>query len=98
MFYTYILESVPAPKRYYVGSTDDLKQRPSDRNAGRAAYTASHGPWKLVWYCAFHARAQAEAFETYLKSASGRAFQKRHLSGGTARRRPPARVITGSRR
>ena len=45
---------------------------------GRSDHTAKYRPWKLVWYAAFHIRAKAESFERYLKTASGRAFQKKH--------------------
>jgi hypothetical protein len=33
----------------------------------------------LVTYLAFEDHAKADAFESYLKSASGRAFAKRHF-------------------
>lgn len=79
MYYTYIIKSATEPIHYYVGSTEDIRKRFADHNAGRSLHTAKYRPWKLVWYCAFHHRTQAEAFERYLKSASGRAFQKKHL-------------------
>ena len=79
MYYTYIIESKEGSGHYYVGSTEDLAVRLADHNAGRSPHTAKYRPWKLVWYCAFHARPMAESFETYLKSASGRAFQKKHI-------------------
>ncbi len=78
MYYTYVLETVEEPKHLYVGSTEDLTVRMADHNAGRSNHTAKYRPWKLVWYAAFHIRAKAESFERYLKTASGRAFQKKH--------------------
>jgi putative endonuclease len=79
MYYTYVLETVDEPKHYYVGSTEDLTVRMADHNAGRSTHTAKHRPWKLVWYAAFPNRAKVESFERYLKTASGRAFQKKYL-------------------
>jgi len=79
MYYTYIIASTEGAGHYYVGSTEDLVARMADHNAGRSPHTAKYRPWNLVWYCAFHQRTKAEAFERYLKSASGRAFQKKHL-------------------
>jgi predicted GIY-YIG superfamily endonuclease len=79
MYYTYVIETVNAPKHWYVGSTEDLPARLVDHNAGRSPPTSKYRPWKLRWYCAFENRTRAEAFETYLKTASGRAFQKKHL-------------------
>lgn len=79
MHYVYVIETMAEPKHYYVGLTEDLKARLAGHNAGRSKHTASLKPWGLVWYGAFSTRAKAEAFERYLKSASGRAFQKKHL-------------------
>ena len=79
MYYTYVIESVTEPIHYYVGSTEDLVARLADHNVGRSSHTAKYRPWKLVWYCGFEHRTKAEAFERYLKTASGRAFQKKHL-------------------
>jgi putative endonuclease len=79
VFYTYIIETIVEPRRFYVGSTEDLLARLADHNAGKSTHTNKHRPWKLTWYCASRTRAKAEAFESYLKSASGRAFQKKHL-------------------
>ena len=80
MYYVYILQSIPERTRFYVGATSDLKVRVADHNAGRSPHTAKHRPWRLRWYCAFESRSRAEVFERYLKSASGRAFQKRHIA------------------
>ncbi len=80
MHYTYILESVGNPKHYYVGATSDLRARLSDHNAGRSPHTSKHRPWRMKWYCAFDDQAHAESFEAYLKSASGRTFQKKHIA------------------
>jgi len=80
MHYVYILESIAEPERFYVGATSDLKARVADHNAGRSPHTAKHRPWRLRWYCAFESKPQAEVFERYLKSASGRAFQKKHIA------------------
>ena len=79
MYYTYVIETVDEPKHYYVGFSEDLTARMAHHNAGRSTHTAKHRPWKLVWYAAFANRTKAESFERYLKTASGRAFQKKHL-------------------
>jgi predicted GIY-YIG superfamily endonuclease len=80
MYYVYIIESVDSLlKHYYVGSTGNLKGRLADHSAGSSPHTAKYRPWMLVWYCAFSTRAKAEAFERYLKTASGGAFQKKRI-------------------
>lgn len=79
MHYVYLLKSELHEIRYYVGCSGDLKSRVVQHNEGRTSSTAPFRPWKLHWYCAFEDQTKAEAFERYLKSASGRAFQVRHF-------------------
>lgn len=79
MWYVYIIRSVRFPEQDYTGATADLKQRIVDHNAGKSPHTAKFIPWTLVWYCAFHDKYKALAFEKYLKSHSGRAFAKKRL-------------------
>ena len=79
LHYVYLLESLSAPRKRYVGVTNDLKSRLAAHNAGRSSHTAKHLPWKLVTYLAFSNRVQTEAFETYLKSGSGHAFARKRL-------------------
>lgn len=79
MTYVYILETISEPTHFYVGSTDNLRNRVAAHNAGNSIHTAKLRPWKLRWYCGFETRTKAEEFERYLKSASGRAFSRRHL-------------------
>jgi len=79
MYYTYVLESLRNPGMRYIGSTSDLKRRLEEHNAGRAAHTAKHSPWKVKLYVALETRDLAHRFERYLKSGSGHAFAKRHF-------------------
>jgi putative endonuclease len=79
MKYVYILECIAEPDRHYVGSTDDLKSRVADHNAGRSRHTSKHRPWRLKTYLAFRDEDQAVSFEQYLKSHSGRAFATKRL-------------------
>ena len=79
MKYVYVLKSLSMGDHYYIGITDDLKERLTRHNAGEVSHTAKYLPWKLNAYVAFSDEARAFAFERYLKSGSGRAFAKRHL-------------------
>jgi predicted GIY-YIG superfamily endonuclease len=76
--YVYILESIGS-QHFYVGITDDLRARLAKHNAGEVPHTSKYGPWRLKTYVAFSNKAQAVAFEHFLKSASGRAFAKKRL-------------------
>jgi putative endonuclease len=78
-FYIYILQSECNRDRFYTGVTDDLRQRLRNHNAGRVLHTAKWRPWRLKAYVALSDQVRAAAFERYLKSASGRAFVKKHL-------------------
>lgn len=79
MKYVYILHSVAFPDRHYTGVTGDLKARLAKHNAKEVPHTSKYAPWALKTYIAFKDEAQAVAFESYLKSASGRAFAKKRL-------------------
>ena len=79
MFYVYFLSSQSKPDERYIGSTDDLKGRLTEHNAGKSVHTNKFKPWKLVTYVAFETRGKAEKFEKYLKHGSGHTFANRHL-------------------
>ena len=78
MTYVYILRSVSGD-HYYVGMTEDLKNRLSRHNAGDVPHTAKYRPWVVKTYVALSDTERAVNFERYLKTASGRAFAKKHL-------------------
>jgi len=78
-FYVYILQSEIEQERFYTGLSDDLRQRLKAHNAGRIRHSSKWKPWRLKAYIAFFDRSRAAQFERYLKSASGRAFTKKHL-------------------
>ena len=67
------------PRRFYVGLTQDLRDRLDYHNSGRVPHTSKYAPWRIASAIAFRDRRRASAFEQYLKSSSGRSFAKRHL-------------------
>jgi predicted GIY-YIG superfamily endonuclease len=79
MHYVYLIESESTPRKRYVGYSDDLRQRMVDHNSGKNVSTAPYRPWRLQTYLAFATKAQALAFERYLKSGSGHAFANKRL-------------------
>jgi len=79
MHYVYLLQSQNVPKHRYVGSSANLRSRLLSHNAGQNPSTAPFRPWLLAAYFAFPTTSKALAFESYLKSGSGRTFAKRHL-------------------
>jgi predicted GIY-YIG superfamily endonuclease len=77
-FYVYILQSVQT-EHFYVGFTEDLRQRLAKHNAGEVPHTAKFRPWRIKTAVAFTDGTRAAEFEKYLKSPSGRAFAKKRL-------------------
>ena len=77
--YVYILVSTSDPAHHYTGLTDELGARLKSHNSGQAPHTAKHRPWRIDVAIAFSDRRKARAFETYLKSHSGRALASKHF-------------------
>jgi putative endonuclease len=77
--FVYVLRSIPAPERYYVGLTANVESRLATHNSGGSQHTALIRPWELVASIEFGNENSAIAFERYLKTGSGRAFAKRHF-------------------
>jgi len=75
----YILQSEFDPNRYYTGCTTDLARRLAAHNGGFSVHTADGRPWRVVVSIEFADEKKAAAFESYLKSGSGRAFARRHF-------------------
>lgn len=78
MHYVYVLES-KTTSHWYIGVTNDLRRRLYEHNSGKSVHTNKYRPWKIRLYVTFENRNQAEEFEKYLKSHSGRAFMSKHL-------------------
>ena len=80
MHYVYILKSLKAKDKLYVGLTGNLERRLKEHDETSSDhYTYRHRPWKLETYISFQSNLAAKKFEAYLKTGSGRAFIRRHL-------------------
>jgi putative endonuclease len=78
-FYVYIIQSQTHPERYYAGFTENLEERIMQHNNGQCAHTSKYKPWHIKTAIAFTDRQKATDFESYLKTASIRAFAKKRL-------------------
>jgi putative endonuclease len=78
-YYVYILQSDVAPEAFYIGFTENLRNRLKTHNSGRVPHTVKFRPWKIKTAIAFTDRQRAVEFERYLKTSSGRAFSKKRL-------------------
>jgi predicted GIY-YIG superfamily endonuclease len=77
MFYVY---SLKCKDGYYIGCCEDLKERFERHKNDHVPATADRLPIVLEFYFAITNKYKAFEFENYLKSGSGRAFVKKHLS------------------
>ena len=77
--YVYMLQSKTEATRHYVGLTEDLRARLAVHNKGSVPHTSMFRPWRVKTAVAFTDWPRAAAFERYLKSASGRAFARKHF-------------------
>ena len=66
MFYVYVIKSVKDGD-LYTGSTNDLKKRLSEHNAGKVSATSPRRPFKLLYYEAYLAEGDARLREKALK-------------------------------
>lgn len=66
MFYVYVLKSEKYDE-LYIGSTNDLKRRLSEHNAGKSTATKIKRPYKLIYYEAYVAESDARRRESMLK-------------------------------
>ena len=76
MHYVY---SLRCKNGFYVGCTNNLKDRLIRHQEGNVPATSDRLPLKLDFYFAIKDKYKAFEFEKYLKSGSGRAFLKKHL-------------------
>ena len=76
MYYVY---SLKCKDGFYVGCTDNLKDRITRHGKGQVPATKDRLPVRLDFYFALNNKYKAFEFEKYLKSGSGRAFIKKHL-------------------
>ena len=78
MYYVYSLRTKSG---FYIGCTDNLKERIERHTKGQVPATKNILPIKLEFYIAVANRYKAYALVKYFKSGSGRAFiNKRFIS------------------
>lgn len=76
MHYVY---SLKCKDGYYIGCTDNLKERLERHQKGYVPATKQRLPVELDFYIAMRDKYKAFEFEKYLKSGSGRAFINKHF-------------------
>ncbi len=74
-YYVYIVESLK-DGTYYIGSTQDLKERLERHNQGRSQYTKAKRPWKLVYSEEHPDRSAASIREMEIKNRKSKDYIK----------------------
>jgi putative endonuclease len=77
-YYVYIIRSLASGK-FYIGFSEDLRERIKSHNANKNLSTKNRGPWKLIFYEAYLNKYDALRREKYLKSTKGRTTIKSML-------------------
>ena len=72
-YFVYILQSL-IDSTYYIGSTQDLKERLKRHNEGRSKYTKAKRPWQLIYFEEFTKRSYATRREKEIKNRKSRQF------------------------
>ncbi len=78
MFYTYVLQS-QKDGNFYIGFSNDLKQRIGEHNKGTVEATCHRRPLILVYYEACLDKSLTLKREKYFKTGFGRRFLKSRL-------------------
>ena len=77
MFYVYVIEN--KEKRWYTGSTNNLRKRFKEHNLRKSRYTKWRGPYRLIYYEACFNEDDTRLREKYLKSGMGKRYLKNRL-------------------
>ena len=68
-------------KSFYIGFTENLKQRISDHQSGKGGKTTrSKSNWKLIYFECYLNKFDALGREKFLKGGSGRKYLKKQLN------------------
>jgi putative endonuclease len=79
-FFVYILQSMK-DFSFYIGQCDDLDRRMSKHFDGLSKYTASKGPWRLVYFEMISSRGEALKREKEIKSKKSRRYIEVLIAG-----------------
>ena len=77
-YYTYILQNLK-DKKWYTGSTKDLRNRFMEHQKGYVFSTKGRGPFRLIYYEACLNEQDARIREKYLKSGMGKRYLRNRI-------------------
>ena len=80
MFTVYILQNTIS-KRFYIGSTNDIRRRIDEHNRGQSISTNRKGTWLLKYYEEYNSNIKAKRRERKIKAYKGGNGFKKLIAG-----------------
>lgn len=77
-YYVYVLQS-EKDRKFYIGSTSDVKKRLEEHNSGKVSTTKNRRPLKLIYWEGCLNQQDAAGREKYLKTTWGKRYIKIRL-------------------
>jgi len=77
-YYVYILHSLK-DRKFYIGSTNNLKRRVKEHNDGKNISTSKRLPLKLIYFEGHLSKEDAERRERYFKTDKGKSTLRQVL-------------------
>ena len=98
-FFTYIIQS-ELDGSFYIGQTENLRNRLKYHNDGASKYTSRKIPWRLVYYEEFPNRSDAMKREKFLKKQRNKQFYQKLIENwsGISSNRESVQLVTPSTR
>ena len=81
MVTVYVLESLVAEK-WYVGMTENIRNRLKEHNSGRSKFTSGYKPWRIIYTENVTDFSEGRKREKYLKTFAGKKFVQKQIEGG----------------
>jgi putative endonuclease len=81
VIFVYVIESL-LDHTWYTGIAIDVHHRIAEHNQGKNRFTKGHRPWKIIFTETRPDWPSARIREKYLKTAAGKKWLRKFLSGG----------------
>ena len=81
MVTVYVIESL-TDYTWYTGMALNAEMRLKEHNSGKNRFTKGHRPWKIIYTEEYKDWMEARAREKYLKTAAGKKWLIKKISGG----------------
>ena len=87
MYYVYVLLS-DEDNHFYIGFTENVKQRLDEHNTGKNASTRSRRPFRLMYFEGHTSKSDAIRREGYFKTSKGKTTLRQILTEALSKEEP----------